>query len=123
MTDLADLTLVEAADAVRLGQASSMELLDALWANLEAVNPHLNATIWLDREGAEAAARQADKAVKEKAWLGPLHGVPLAHKDMYYQAGKLSTCGSAIRAGLRPDDHRDRDRAADRRPAPIRSAG
>ena len=102
MTDLADLTLVEAADALRLGQASSMELLDALWANLEAVNPHLNATIWLDREGAETAARQADKAVKEKAWLGPLHGVPLAHKDMYYQAGKLSTCGSAIRADYRP---------------------
>jgi aspartyl-tRNA(Asn)/glutamyl-tRNA(Gln) amidotransferase subunit A len=102
MTDLTDLTLVEAADAVRLGQASSMELLDALWLNLEAVNPHLNATIWLDREGAETSARQADKAVKQKAWLGPLHGVPLAHKDMYYQAGKLSTCGSAIRADYRP---------------------
>jgi aspartyl-tRNA(Asn)/glutamyl-tRNA(Gln) amidotransferase subunit A len=102
MSDLADLTLVEAADAVRLGNASSMELLDALWTNLDAVNPQLNATIWLDREGAEAAARQADKAVKEKAWLGPLHGVPLAHKDMYYQAGKLSTCGSAIRQDYRP---------------------
>jgi aspartyl-tRNA(Asn)/glutamyl-tRNA(Gln) amidotransferase subunit A len=102
MTELADLTLVEAADAVRLGEASSLELLDAIWANLEAVNPQLNATIWLDREGAQAAARQADRAVREKAWLGPLHGVPLAHKDMYYQAGKLSTCGSAIRKDFRP---------------------
>ena len=102
MTELADLTLVEAADAVRLGQASSLELLDALWANLDAVNPQLNATIWLDREGAETAARQADQAVREKAPLGPLHGVPMAHKDMYYQAGKLSTCGSAIRQDFRP---------------------
>jgi len=102
MTKLADLSLVEAADAVRLGQASSMQLLDALWANLEAVNPQLNATIWLDREGAEAAARQADRAVRDKAPLGKLHGVPLAHKDMYYQAGKLSTCGSAIRQDFRP---------------------
>lgn len=102
MTELADLTLVQAADAVRLGHATSLELLDALWANLEAVNPRLNATIWLDREAAEAAARQADRAVRDKAPLGKLHGVPLAHKDMYYQAGKLSTCGSAIRADYRP---------------------
>jgi aspartyl-tRNA(Asn)/glutamyl-tRNA(Gln) amidotransferase subunit A len=102
MTDLADLSLVEAADAVRSGDATSIELLDACWANLEAANPRLNATIWLDREGAEEAARTADRAVKQGAWLGPLHGVPLAHKDMYYQAGRLSTCGSAIRKDFRP---------------------
>ncbi len=39
MTDLADLSLVEAADAVRNGDATSMELLDACWRNMEAVNP------------------------------------------------------------------------------------
>ena len=54
MTDLADLSLVEAADAVRNGDATSMELLDACWRNMEAANPKLNATIWLDREGARA---------------------------------------------------------------------
>ena len=102
MTDLADLSLVEAADAVRNGDATSMELLDACWANLEAANAALNATIWLDREAAETSARAADRAVREKSWLGPLHGVPLMHKDMYYQAGRLSTCGSAIRKDFRP---------------------
>jgi aspartyl-tRNA(Asn)/glutamyl-tRNA(Gln) amidotransferase subunit A len=102
MTDLADLSLVEAADAVRDGDATSMELLDACWRNLEAANPKLNATIWLDREGAEEAAHAADRARRENSWLGPLHGVPLAHKDMYYQAGRLSTCGSAIRRDYRP---------------------
>ena len=97
MTELADLSLVEAADAVRNGDATSMELLDACWRNMETANPRLNATIWLDREGAEQAARAADRAMRDKAWLGPLHGVPMMHKDMYYQAGKLATCGSAIR--------------------------
>src|SRR5271163_3573550 len=97
MTELADLSLVDAADAVRNGDATSMELLDACWRNMETANPRLNATIWLDREGAEQAARAADRAMRDKAWLGPLHGVPMMHKDMYYQAGKLATCGSAIR--------------------------
>jgi len=102
MTDLANLTLVQAADAVRNGEVTSAELLHALVANLDAVNPKINATIWLDRQGAEDAARAADKAVRENAPLGPLHGVPMAHKDMYYQAGQLSTCGSALRRDFRP---------------------
>jgi aspartyl-tRNA(Asn)/glutamyl-tRNA(Gln) amidotransferase subunit A len=102
MTDLADLSLVDAAEAVRSGEARSIELLDACWRNMDATNAKLNATIWLDREGAEQAARAADRAVGAKAWLGPLHGVPMMHKDMFYQAGKLSTCGSAIRKAWHP---------------------
>ena len=78
------------------------DLLHAIWARMDAVNPQLNAVIWLDREAAEQAARAADQAVKARAPLGRLHGVPLAHKDMYYQAGKLSTCGSALRKDYRP---------------------
>lgn len=102
MTDLADLTLVQAADAVRNGDVTSRDLLDAIWARMDAVNPQLNAVIWQDREAADQAARAADQAVRDKAPLGRLHGVPLAHKDMYYQAGKLSTCGSALRKDFRP---------------------
>ncbi|HXT78939.1 MAG TPA: amidase [Acetobacteraceae bacterium] len=102
MTDLADLSLVEAVQAVTSGETTSRALLEACWANLEKANPHLNATIWLDREAAEASARAADKAVRDKAPLGALHGVPMAHKDMYYQAGRLSTCGSALRRDYRP---------------------
>ena len=102
MTGLADLTLVEAADAVATGQATSRELLDACWANIDKANPVLNATIWLEREAAEADAAAADQAVRDKRPLGRLHGVPMAHKDMYYQAGRLSTAGSALRRGFRP---------------------
>ncbi len=103
MTGLAALTLTEAADAVRTGQATSMDLLDACWKNLEALNGQVNGTIWLDREGAETTARAADRAVRERQALGRLHGIPMAHKDMYYQAGRLATCGSALRRDWRPD--------------------
>ena len=102
MTDLADLSLVQAAEAVRSGAATSRALLDACWANLDKANPALNATIWLDRERAEADAKAADQAVADKKPLGKLHGVPMAHKDMYYQAGRLSTAGSALRRNWRP---------------------
>src|SRR5487761_2769516 len=102
MADLADLTLVQAADAVRTGEATSLELLNAVWVRMDAVNPQVNAVIWLDRAAAEQAAREADQAGRRKAALGPLHGVPFAHKDMYYQAGKLATCGSALRKDFRP---------------------
>ncbi|MCW3476720.1 amidase [Limobrevibacterium gyesilva] len=102
MSTLADLSLVEAADAVARREATSAELLAACLARLDAVNPQINATIWVDREAAHEAAAAADKAVQAGARLGRLHGVPLAHKDMYYQAGRPCTCGSAIRRDFVP---------------------
>jgi len=101
--DVADLSLVEAADAVRRGEVSAVALLEACLANLDADEHAVNATIWVDKEGAFAAARAADAKRAAGGVLGPLHGLPLAHKDMYYQAGRLSTCGSAIRRDFVPD--------------------
>jgi aspartyl-tRNA(Asn)/glutamyl-tRNA(Gln) amidotransferase subunit A len=103
MTQLCDLTLTEAADAIARREATSVALLDSCLTRLDQVNPTLNATIWLDREGAHAAADAADRAVAAGQKLGSLHGVPLAHKDMYYQAGRPCTCGSAIRRDFVPD--------------------
>jgi aspartyl-tRNA(Asn)/glutamyl-tRNA(Gln) amidotransferase subunit A len=95
----ADLTLTQAAAAVRGGSATSADLLAACLANIDSAEAQVNAIIWLDREAAAASAAAADAAPR----TGALHGVPLAHKDMYYQAGRRSTCGSAIRRDFVPD--------------------
>ena len=96
MSTLADLSL---GDAVAHAAAGGSEaLLEACLTRLDAVNPAINATIWVDRDSARDAARRADRT----GATGALHGVPLAHKDMYYQAGKPCTCGSAIRRDFIP---------------------
>lgn len=101
--ELSRITVIQAADMVAAGEVKSIDLLHALWARLDALNPSVNAVIWEEREEADAAARAADAVVAAgKERLGPLHGVPMAHKDMYYQAGKLSTGGSALRRDYRP---------------------
>jgi aspartyl-tRNA(Asn)/glutamyl-tRNA(Gln) amidotransferase subunit A len=93
------LTLVEAADAVAAGRTTAVALLQSCLDAIDRHEAQINATVWIDREGAMEAARAADAAVARKQPLGKLHGVPLAHKDMYYQAGKVSGCGSMIRGG------------------------
>ncbi len=103
MSDLADLTLVDAAAAIATKKASAGEVLTACLANLDAHEKAVNATTWIDREGAFASAAAADAALAAGAKPGPLHGLPLAHKDMYYQAGRLASCGSKIRGDFRPD--------------------
>ena len=100
---LADLGLVEAADAIARREITSTTLLDAYLARLDQVNPVVNATIWVDRARARADAFAADSAMASGKARGKLFGIPLAHKDMYYQAGRPSTCGSAIRRDFVPD--------------------
>jgi hypothetical protein len=97
---LTSLSLTEAADAVAKGETSAVELTKAALDAIAAGDERVNSFIWLDGEAALETAAKLDKV--PKAERGKLHGVPLAHKDMYYKAGKLSTCGSKIRADFRP---------------------
>ena len=115
MTDLADLTLVQAADAVRTGEATSRDLLDAIWARMDAVNPQLNAVIWLDREAAEQAARAADQAVQDKRPAGQAAWRAAGAQGHVLPGGQALhlRVGAAPRLPARP--HRDGDGADGRR--------
>jgi aspartyl-tRNA(Asn)/glutamyl-tRNA(Gln) amidotransferase subunit A len=70
--------------------------MEAVLERAHAVQPKLNCFIRIDEEAALAAAHLADKDVARGYVRGPLHGVPMAHKDMYYRRGVVSTCGSKI---------------------------
>lgn len=92
-------TLAEAAAAIRNRTVSSLELTQAALERAEASQPHLNAFLAIDHEHALDCAREADRALAEGRVLGSLHGVPLAHKDMFDVEGRITGCGSRIRAG------------------------
>ena len=100
--EIAALSLCEAADAVAGGALSATDLVEAALARIDRLDPELHAFIRLDREDALARARAMDRNRGRIDEAGPLAGVPLAHKDMYYRAGKVSSCGSRIRREFRP---------------------
>ena len=99
MTDPSTLTLTEAAVAIRQHKLSSVEVTRSLLTRIERWQPILNAFVRVEVEEALAAAAAADAAIASGDVCGPLHGVPLAHKDMYYITGRLAECGSKIRSG------------------------
>ena len=97
MKNISQLSLVEVADMIRSRKLSSEEVTRACIERAQALQPKLNCFIALEVDDALAAARSADADLAKGVVRGPLHGVPLAHKDMYYRKGKISTCGSEIR--------------------------
>jgi aspartyl-tRNA(Asn)/glutamyl-tRNA(Gln) amidotransferase subunit A len=91
------LSLSEVAQAIAQKRLSSREATQSCLDRIAQWQPRLNAFMAIEADEALAAADKADAALAKGASRGALHGVPLAHKDMYYDAGKVVTCGSRIR--------------------------
>ncbi|MGW0802913.1 amidase [Nonomuraea sp. NPDC002799] len=98
MSELHYVTATELARLIRTRQVSAVEVLQAHLDRIEQVNPRVNAIVTLVAERALDAAKAADAA--EPA--GPLHGVPVAHKDLVDTAGIRTTYGSPLFAGNVP---------------------
>ena len=99
MKDPAELTLTEIAGALRRRTFSSCELTRWMLERIGRWQPIINAFVRIEEDEALAAAKKADRALARGNAKGALHGVPLAHKDMYYVKGKVSECGSKLRKG------------------------
>src|SRR6478672_9021046 len=95
-------TIREAAAALRARKVSCEELVtEALQA--EHANRHLNSFITLTADRALTYARQLDRELGQGHDRGPLHGIPIAHKDLYHTAGVRTTNGSKLFSDLIPD--------------------
>jgi aspartyl-tRNA(Asn)/glutamyl-tRNA(Gln) amidotransferase subunit A len=91
------MSLTAVAKAIADKQVSSHEVTRSCLHRIAQWQPKLNAFMVVEAEAALKAAGEADAALAKGQSRGPLHGVPLAHKDMYYDAGHVVTCGSLIR--------------------------
>jgi aspartyl-tRNA(Asn)/glutamyl-tRNA(Gln) amidotransferase subunit A len=96
-TEPALMSLTSVAQAISDKRVSSREVTQSCLDRIARWQPRLNAFMAIEAEAALKAADAADTALAKGGRRGALHGVPLAHKDMYYEAGKVVTCGSHIR--------------------------
>src|SRR5881397_2039092 len=94
---------LELAELVRRKEVKPLEILDAVLARLEAVNPTINAFCLVAVDAARAAAREAEIAVMKGEPLGPLHGVPVSIKDILPTRGLTTTGGSRLFEDFVPD--------------------
>ena len=91
------MSLTAVAEAIATKRLSSHEVARSCLHRIAQWQPSLNAFMTVEAEAVLKAADAADAALARGQVSGVLHGVPLAHKDMYYDAGKVVTCGSLIR--------------------------
>src|SRR3984893_1590446 len=96
-TEPALMSLMSIAQAIAERRFSSREATQSCLDRIAQWQPRLNAFMAIEADQALAAADAADAALAKGKASGALHGVPLAHKDMYYDAGRIVTCGSKTR--------------------------
>src|SRR6202521_465092 len=91
------MSLMAVASAIADKRVSSREATQSCLDRIAKWQPHLNAFMAIKEDEALKGADAPEAALAKGGRRGALHGVPLAHKDMYYEAGKVVTCGSRIR--------------------------
>lgn len=99
---IATMTLVEARDAVRRREVRAAALAESALAALALWQTQTNAAAAIEPARALAMAESVDAALAAGRTVGPLAGVPMAHKDMMFRAGRPAPCGSRVLAGQVP---------------------
>lgn len=96
-------TALDLGRRLRARELSAREVVQAHLEQVERTNPQVNAIVTLVAERAMRQARAADERLAAGAEPGPLHGLPIAHKDLHDTAGVRTSYGSPIHAGNVPD--------------------
>jgi aspartyl-tRNA(Asn)/glutamyl-tRNA(Gln) amidotransferase subunit A len=101
--ELVYLSIAELGPKLRQREVSPVEVTRACVERIEQLEPLLNAFITVTADSAIEEAQQAEREISAGHYKGPLHGVPIAHKDLYYTAGVRTTAGSKVLSELVPD--------------------
>ena len=96
------LSVAEAAAQIRSGSLSPVTLAQSLLDRIDALDPALQAWVTIDREEVLNTARQRELELERKGPKGPVHGVPVGLKDIFYTAGMKTTACSRIYADFVP---------------------
>ena len=96
------LTLSEASRLIHENELSPSELLEFLLQRIDRLEPKLEAWVTIDRERAIATAKKYSEEAAKGRLRGPLHGIPIGIKDIYYTAGMRTTAGSKILSDFTP---------------------
>ena len=97
------LSLTELAARIRAKELSSVEVTRTILERIRKANPHLHAYLTVTEEPAIRSAEQADREIGGGRWRGPLHGAPVAVKDLCWTKGVATTCASRVLRDWRPD--------------------
>src|ERR1700676_965993 len=98
MTDLAFLTIAEAARLIAGGKLSPVELTEAYLARIEALDHLLDSFVTMTADRARAEAKAAEKSIMAGGPVSPMHGIPYCLKDIYETAGIRTTAMSKLLA-------------------------
>jgi aspartyl-tRNA(Asn)/glutamyl-tRNA(Gln) amidotransferase subunit A len=90
------LTITEAAEFIRAGQISPVELLEQCLARIDRYEGRVRAWVHVDREGAHAQAARLTDELKRNNYRGPLHGIPIGVKDIFDVFDMPTGCGSKL---------------------------
>jgi len=99
MNELAGLSIAEASRRLSRREVSSAELVDAELARIAETEPLVHAYAHVMEAGARDQARAADAELARGAWRGPLHGIPIAYKDLVYTTAAPTEAGSRVLEG------------------------
>jgi aspartyl-tRNA(Asn)/glutamyl-tRNA(Gln) amidotransferase subunit A len=102
--DLCYMPALELGEAIRAKKVSPVEVVDAVLARIERLNPTLNAYCTVTAAAARAAAKEAEAVVMRGDALGTLHGIPVSIKDLVATKGVRTTHGSKLYEQFIPDD-------------------
>jgi len=103
VNEICYLTATEIRDKIRNRDLSAVEVMEAHLTQIEKVNPTVNAIVTLHPDQALDGAKAADVAISNGEFLGPLHGLPTAVKDLTLTKGMRTTFGSPIYKDNVPD--------------------